>query len=384
MAIRSLYGRGAANVFYRVAVSYQIERVGKDLENRISQGPLKHEDSKSALIKLLHRFDLLDYYRGVSELAKRLLGLRWSPELKPLADEIEKYAAYVEEIVSAAEKPDLSIQVASLASDLNPTLSYLGDCIEAYIDPLELDIDRGSGLAPKGAAREGYSRRDSTREFVRDAQWAIEERRGELEETIGSVLEAYHWQRKYEGYRRSQKYLPLYRRALLPRRQPLFSPRIDDPEAKLEIVSCAGRYLDRSWMHCRSATDLILLAVLDTEFVPLDRKVQAAKRFIVTDTLPRLVYLAVAIAWIGYAFAVGKRIAWGGIVFAAWVIFAPFFVRERERRSAKLESIRTEVATTAYDADGIASRLERAEESGLVVPTIAYSLLKLRAQQQSH
>jgi hypothetical protein len=70
------------------------------------------------------------------------------------------------------------------------------------------------------------------------------------------------------------------------------------------------------------------------------------------------------------------------MVAAVWLLIGPLPARGREARAAKLRTIRTEVGATAYDADAIAGRLNRAEEDGPTVPTIAYGLLKLRSQQQ--
>jgi len=156
-------------------------------------------------------------------------------------------------------------------------LVYMRDCVDAYGNPLGLPA---------------YRRTVQRRKLVQATQWPIRERLNELEETLGFVLEAYHRESEYKKYVN----LPIRKRAQ--NSEPSFYPRIGDTEAKREIIYRAGQYLDLPWMHCCAATDLFLLAVLDAEFVPLDREVRVIRRFVILDALPRLAFLALVICWI--------------------------------------------------------------------------------------
>jgi hypothetical protein len=346
------------NVFHKVGINRRAKDSGQSLAKIIIDGPPKLERGGSEFINFSDRFAMLNYYRGVSYRARELIGFDLIPELRPLAKEIEKCAAFLETILSKAEQKYSPIQWDGFTDELDPILGYVRDCVDAYVNPLAPSSERG-------------------RDLVRSARQPIENRRTELEDTLGFLLEAYHWEREYEKY----KSLPIRKRE---HPQPWFYPRIGYVETKFEIISRAGRYLDLPWMQCRAATDLFLLAVLDTEFIPLDRKVQVFRRYnIVMDTVPRLVSLGIVIGWIAYVFAVDRTFAGVGMAMAAWLLVGPLFVRKLEAWAVNLRDIRTEVSNRAYDADAIAARLKSAEEGGAAVPTITYGLLKLRALQQS-
>jgi hypothetical protein len=135
----------------------------------------------------------------------------------------------------------------------------------------------------------------------------------------------------------------------------------------------AARYLERPSLHARSVTRLLLIAVIDSELIPLQRDIVGFFAFhavgrakFIIPWLPWIPFLvSLAMGWFTVAIIVG---IWPGLrLIKRWRL---------SRHACRLQLVREEVATGAFDADALADRLREYERKGLWVPSILYGLLK--------
>ena len=140
-----------------------------------------------------------------------------------------------------------------------------------------------------------------------------------------------------------------------------------------EIREWAGRYVEQPTVQVRSVTQLLIIAVIDSELIPLTRDAVGFFTFHASGTA-RFVFSA--LPWL---FLLGS-IAAGWIIVAAIIstlLGLRLFKRWRlSRHASRLLLVREEVATGVFDADALLERLKEYERKGLWVPTILYGLLK--------
>lgn len=190
-------------------------------------------------------------------------------------------------------------------------------------------------------------------------------------------------------------------------------PLIDDLHFKSEIAAIAGRYLETPKLHAKQLSLFLVLALLDTELYPLRRDVRNPIDVLaratenpqiklilfsrsgfgrVTNWIVSIMLLILALAAFAY------DLAWIGTLLAALLIWQAVSVLLTSRRVKKaaslvegnmtaslrsLELIRSELVTGGFDADAMRQRLQRAEQSGLYVPSLVYPLLQLTAPRHA-
>jgi hypothetical protein len=348
-------------VFARAAVDPRVEQVGKQILQIIDQGPPQGHDPQSSFLETLHATEVTSYYNSIAINMHSLVAMRWPAELAPLAENINSHVSYIENQVAKFEATDG-------AHEIKVPLAQLRALIEGYVRPVDVD-----------------SISEGARHCVYSLRRAIEWRRDELIDIFGYVMEAYHREHEAALYVGDKRAGP----------EPLFYPRIDDAEAKIEIWAKANAYLGKPWMQCRLATDFLLRAVLDTELLPLKREANDHQGVVAPFLRGAWWWRPVLSAFLGAS--VIYAVINGDIIFAimAAALLGLLFYRAPKHNPAMseiretlphllglLDDVRREVASGAYDAGVLSERLKRAETEGAVIPSIAFSLLKLRATQE--
>jgi hypothetical protein len=165
-------------------------------------------------------------------------------------------------------------------------------------------------------------------------------------------------------------------------------------------VELAHKYAHWEWLHTPWLTSRILTQVLDSELVPLQK--QAFGVYVpgrLTSILPghwgRLV--PAILSFIGLLVSAliilllfrydHPLLGFVGAMSTVWHFISRMIVNFRMRRERKrltslytdLRLIREEVSSGHYDAVEVERRLRRSEEKGLYVHSLAYTLLKCKA-----
>lgn len=180
-------------------------------------------------------------------------------------------------------------------------------------------------------------------------------------------------------------------------------PRIDDVDAKIEVRQAAGRYADLTWAHCEKFTNQAILAVLDTELIPLEREAKDPVLFL-PDPLKihfdkdgwkvqaGLMVLGVAIVGGLAAWFFSKDWEIAGWLAVAYLVWSLWSWGRSNRTAAKaahdavskvraiagnLRRIRDEVQSGSYSATRLRDRLIALEADGCDVPSVVYRLLDL-------
>lgn len=135
---------------------------------------------------------------------------------------------------------------------------------------------------------------------------------------------------------------------------------------------------------------------MDTELVPLKREANDPLGIAVPfrRSAPWWRWLLSASLGIGIVYAVTNGHIIFGIACAGLLVWLIYRAPNRNAPLSELQGelshllvilgdVRREVAIGAYNASVLSERLKRAETQGIVIPSIAYSLLKLRASQEA-
>lgn len=183
-------------------------------------------------------------------------------------------------------------------------------------------------------------------------------------------------------------------------------PRIDNFEAKQEIVAIAGRYLENDKFHSQKKTNLLLQVLLDIEIYPLKRELISKANapgglftswyhtiknacswpirfalslveigiFIIQILLVILAFQEPNALTILFALVCG--------LFLCKKFAKKFFLgKKRENLEAILsvmKIIRDEISCNSYSPERITEKLKKIEEKGGYVYSVVYSLLALR------
>jgi len=217
---------GLQEVFANVAVNPLVEQLGAHVLRIIDDGPPQSRDPRSAFLETLHETEVASYYTSIAINIRSLAAMPWPIELAPLAEEINSYASYIENQVA-------KFNTAGGSHEIKVPLTPVRALVEGYMRPVDVD-----------------SISEDARHFVYSLRRGVEWRRDELIDIIGYVMEAYHQEHEALGGKHG-KGDP----------EPLFYPRIDDAEAKVQIWARANEYLAKPWMQCRLATDFLLRAI---------------------------------------------------------------------------------------------------------------------------
>mgnify|MGYP000275620296 CR=1 FL=1 len=335
------------NIFLSIAahptIVSRVERVIHELENP----PARREWMNDEFGNSIEDFSRQTWIAGVMSSTDELFSIQWAADLASLkANIIEKLAA-----LQKAIQTDEPATV--------PLVKQLCHMLNLYACPLTASGRNDDWLLPW------------------KSRYDIELRREKLRDILGFVLEAIDNEqvcKRAAAKRESEAQERLF-------------PRVDCAESRPLIVEKAGQYLGLTWMQCDRATDLFLIAMLDSELIPLARESTDPTIRLSRWSLLILCGLAGAIVTGVLLWRSGHSIVAGVVAAIAVYLIVQYwrFLRSVFTTSQLLGSIhrnarlhRNEISSGYYDPQTIKERLKRDENDGLKIPSIVYQLLELR------
>lgn len=183
-------------------------------------------------------------------------------------------------------------------------------------------------------------------------------------------------------------------------------PRIDNFEAKHEVISIAGRYLENDDFHAHERTDLLLKTLLDIEIYPLKRELTSQEdtpgglftswyqtiknacswpiRTVLT--LVGLGIRLIQVILIIVAFQEPNELTIPIALISAFLLCKKFtknFLRNKKLKKlatvlSEMTKIREEISWATYSPQILSEKLKQIESKGGYVYSVVYSLLALR------